>query len=537
MVKKAWFSFFCCLIAATLSFANAPGAKLYNAQHFKLSNGLEVYLIENHRVPVVSHTVVYRVGSADDPRGKSGLAHYHEHMMFKGPEGSASAQIMAAVNKVGGAINAATSFDVTYYYAIVPKEYLAMIMKLEAERMGKLEVLPEQAASEREVVLEEENMRIGNNPLAQFFRALSGAFYRHHPYRIDPIGWRHEIEQYTPQDVEAFHERWYAPNNAFVILSGDITLPEAQKLAETYYGVLPAKEIEPRQRVIEPAHDAVIKVTQTSTKINQPTFALVFPAPNYEPQAPEKAQALNLAVYALQNQATGILYRRLVEDRKVAAGLSINYDMYTLNPSDITLVVQPVPGVTLQVLEKALKEELQQIIATGLSEEQLQKFKMQFLAGLEYIKDSLLAGADHLIAPLIQQVPLANIEKGPQEVEAVTLDQVNQALRQYFNPPHYVQGELYPAAMAKAEEEQPQATQATTPKENALNKEIAVKEALAAPTKEEPEKNKPLSTEKSAAKNQVPAQGAPEALKKNQGPDQKKNPGPSQAKKSDTHDT
>lgn len=442
MISKVRLLLFLLILGLALP-ASVHGG-LYNTQTFSLPNGLQVYVIENHRVPAVTQMVVYRVGSADDPLGKSGLAHYMEHMMFKGPLGSASERLTREVNAVGGGINAATSFDVTYYYEIVPKEHLSRIMELEGERMKSLEVVPEQAQSEMQVVLEEEHMRMGNEPVSQFFRNLRLAFYNYHPYRLMPIGWRSEIKSYTPADIQNFHDRWYAPDNAFIILSGDITVPDAQRLTQKYYGSIPSKKSPPRHRVQEPVLEKINRLTQKSPKITQPYVAFMLPAPSYAQEAPSPSYALSLLVYSLGNEATGLLHQRLVEDLKVATFVSLQYDPYLLDTSNLTILAQAAPGITADRLEDALTKELQAIVQTGLTQAQLEKYKTQFLSSLDYLKDSLLAGADHLIDPLIKGVPLQKIEEWPDTLGNLSLEAVNATFKKYFTMTFFTVGHLLP---------------------------------------------------------------------------------------------
>ena len=426
------------------SIVSSVDAGVYDAKTFTLKNGLTFYLIENHRIPVVAHMVVYKVGSADDPRGKSGLAHYMEHMMFKGPKGSASEKIMADVQKVGGAINASTGYDMTHYYEIVPKDNLEHVMKLEADRMKALEALPEQAAPELKVVLEEENMRMGNNPIMQFLQVMNAAFYKHHPYGTMPIGWRSEIETYTPEDVVELHKRWYSPENAIIVLSGDLTLSEAKDLANKYYGHIPGKNIKPRVRVKEPKLTSIINVTHYSDKVTQPYVLVMLPVPSYDPKNPQISNAIEMVTDILSNGANGILYRKLVEDLRVATSFSIGYDAYSLDDTNLQIVAQAAPGVDIEKLKQVMHKELQAVIEKGISQELLDKFKVQTLSGLDYIKDSLLAGAGHLISPLVKGVPLEQIENWPDLVKDLKLEDVNRSLKQYFGHKYYVQGVLLP---------------------------------------------------------------------------------------------
>ncbi|HBN22538.1 MAG TPA: peptidase M16, partial [Holosporales bacterium] len=371
MIRKSIKSVVLAVLFGILMPQLSHGEKLYNAQTFTLTNGLVVYLIENHRTPVVSHMVVYRVGSADDPKGKSGLAHFLEHMMFKGPKGSAPERVMEDVNKIGGEVNATTSFDVTSYYEIIPRDNLEHFMKLEASRMQDLPVRLEDVTPEIQVVLEEENMRVGNNPMMQFYRDLYSAYFRHHPYGTMPIGWRHEIKTYTPKDVKAFHRRYYAPDNAFIILSGDLTLSKAKELCEKYYGgIAPAKQAR-RQRVKEPALESMVEITKTSARVAQSSVVLMMPAPTYDPENPIPAGALDLGIYGLSNSATGLLYRRLVEELKIATSFSLDYDPYQLDNTTITIVARSSLGISPEALKQAIQEEIKNFIEKGFTAEQL----------------------------------------------------------------------------------------------------------------------------------------------------------------------
>jgi zinc protease len=424
--------------------------KLYNAQTFTLANGLQVYVIENHRVPAVSHTVVYRVGSADDPRGKAGLAHYLEHMMFKGPKGSNPERLTEEVERVGGKINASTSFDVTQYYEIIPKEYLERMIQLEASRMGNLPVRPEDAAPELKVVLEEENMRMGNNPFMQFYAAVRAAFYRHHPYGVMPIGYRDEIKTYVSQDVKDFHQRFYGPDNALVILAGDITFSEAKALCEKHYGPVPKRGIAPRKRVVEPPFKSQIQVTHHSDRVSDPYVVMIMGAPSLDTKAPDKAYALDLGAYALSNSATGILYRRLVEELKVATSFSISYDPYELDAGCVMIIAQAVPGVSPEKLSEMIHAELKKFLEKGMTPQALETYKIQLLSGLDYRKDSLSAGGEGLVAPLIKGVPLETIETWPVALKGLSPEIVNGVLKETLLPISYVLGYLLPEKKEKA---------------------------------------------------------------------------------------
>jgi len=420
-------------------------AGLFNAKHFTLKNGLQVYVIENPRSPIVSQLVCYKIGAADDPLGKSGLAHYLEHMMFKGPEGSYSSSIMGFVDNIGGEINAMTWVDWTIYYEIVPQQHLEKVMQMESDRMKELKVLPDQAIPELKVITEERKMAIGNDPHGQFAVDVNAAFYRHHPYKNPTIGWEHEILTYTPDDVRNEHDKWYAPNNAILILSGHITLEQAKKLTEKYYGPIPAKTLPERKRVVEPPLTDKVIVETTSDKIDVPSVVFSFRAPNHHSKdIGQTVYALEVLSHALGGSMNSYLYHKLVEERKVASDVSASYQNGSLDPQNFNIKVTATPNATISQVESALREELQAVIKSGLSDTQVAKAKQHLLAGLDYIRDSLSSGADQLAQYLSVGVPLEDLENWPDHIKKVTPEEVNKAMRLVLDTKHYVIGRLIP---------------------------------------------------------------------------------------------
>ncbi len=424
------------------------GEKFYDIKSFTLDNGLVVYLVENHRTPAAGITVVYRVGAADDPRGKSGLAHYVEHMMFKGAKGSMPERLMREVEAVGGHVNAATDYEKTIYYETVPKQHFEKFVKYEADRMRKLEVRLEDAAPEINVVLEEENMRIGNNHFLQFVMAMRSTYFRHHPYGILPIGYRDEIKSYTPEDVKSFHYQHYGPNNAFIILSGDLTLEEAQALITKYFADIPKRggwQTPDRGRVNEPALTYSATIEQVSDRVGNPYIFRYSKAPAPTSENYDLMDALELGIYALTNSRTGVLHRSLVEDKKVASFITFQYaGVGSLDQDKIALISQTLDDVSLESLEKAIQEELDRILESGFTEEQLESFKQELFIQSDYIKDSLDSGSNNLVAPLVAGVPLERLEYWQAYSKRITAEDVNQALRMYLRPKHFVKGYLKP---------------------------------------------------------------------------------------------
>lgn len=421
-----------------------PGP-LYAIKHFSLRNGLKVYVIENPRIPVVFHMIVYHVGSADDPLGKSGLAHYLEHMMFKGPKDSASTNLQKFVRKVGGVYNATTSYDSTNYFEIVPTQHLDTIMAIEAERLEKLIVLDEEVAAERQVIIEERFMRLENEPFQLFIEAMHSTFYAHHPYRIHPIGWLEEMKGLTAQDVRDFHAKWYSVDNAFIIMAGDITLAKAEQLVKKHFGTLKPRGTSTQNRVKEPPRRTRQNITMTSKQIASPYLLYMFKAPKFDASNPAQSLALELGVFGLFNHDTGRLYQRLVEDLKVASHLFANYDSMRLDHAEFQIYAQAAEGVSPDELKVALERELQKELQTTFSQEELQTYKTQILSDLDYLKDSLTAGATGMVAAgLIIKAPLETIENWPTLLKQISAQNVHESLSLVLKDPHYLTGQLLP---------------------------------------------------------------------------------------------
>src|SRR5580692_591220 len=248
---------------------------------FTLANGLEVVVIPDHRAPVVTHMIWYKVGAADETPGKSGLAHFLEHLMFKGTEKNPGDSFSADVAEIGGQENAFTGSDYTGFYQRVPREHLKEMMALEADRMTGLVLTDDVVRPELNVVLEEQNMRVANNPAARLGEQIDAALYLNHPYGRPVIGWRQEIEKLTRDDALAFYRRFYTPNNAVVVIAGDVTADEVKADAEETYGQIADRSaINPRQRPMEPVQDAPRTVTLADSRVEEPSLTRDYLVPS-----------------------------------------------------------------------------------------------------------------------------------------------------------------------------------------------------------------------------------------------------------------
>ena len=313
------------MLGAALAVSAGARAEVFNPETFTLDNGMDVVVIPNRRAPIVQHMVWYKVGAADEPVGKSGTAHFLEHLLFKGTERMAPGRFSEIVAENGGQENAFTSSDYTGYYQTVARDRLEIMMDLEADRMTNLRLTDELVLPERDVVLEERRSRIDNEPGSKLREMMNAALYLNHPYRYPVIGWEHEIRALTTRDALDFYERWYAPNNAILIVAGDITAEEVRPLAEKYYGAIPARAVPERRRASEPEQHAPRRVRLESERVRQPSVSISYLAPSHNRGAVEHAYPLLVLDEILGGGATSRLYRSLVVEQGIAAAAGSSY--------------------------------------------------------------------------------------------------------------------------------------------------------------------------------------------------------------------
>ncbi len=432
--------------ALALILLAAPGARaaVFNPETFTLENGMEVVVVPNHRAPVVVHMVWYRVGAADDPVGKSGVAHFLEHLMFKGTPSYPDGEFSRLVARHGGNENAFTSQDYTGYYQKVAKERLGLVMALEADRMTNLVLSDEVVLPERDVIIEERRSRVDNEPSALLGEQIAAAQYLAHPYGVPIIGWEHEIRALTTDDALAFYRRHYAPGNAILVVSGDITVAELKPLAEKHYGVIPAQDIAPRLRPQEPPQRAARRVELRDGRVSQPSLSRSYIAPSLTAGATEHAYPLQLLAEALGGGATSRLYRALVVERQLAASAGAWYDDLSLDLTRFVVYATPSPGVEIAELEAAIDEEIARLLDDGVGEDEIARIKQRLIAETTYARDSLYTAARAFGAARTSGVSVAEIEAWPDRIEAVTVEQINQAARAVLRFEGSVTGVLLP---------------------------------------------------------------------------------------------
>jgi zinc protease len=441
-------------IVATIFIAGAAAAEPTGPQiaDFTLSNGLELIVIPDHRAPVVTHMVWYKVGAADETPGKSGLAHFLEHLMFKGTAKYPAGEFSQVVARVGGQENAFTSNDYTAFFQRVPSEQLKTVMDFEADRMTGLKLTDEVVLPERNVILEEENMRIENNPRARLGIQIDAALFLNHPYGKPTIGWRHEMEELTRDDAIGFYRRFYAPNDAVVVVAGDVDPAEALKFAEATYGkVRRHANILPRSRAQEPPPAAARSLTLTDPRVEQPVVQREYLVPSFHTAKAGQSEALEVLANIVGGGTNSRLYRALVVDKRVAVSAQAWYDSAAYDMSKFGLVVAPRPGVALPQLEADADAVLADVNANGVTAAELDRAKSRMIADAVYAQDNQVSMARWYGSALTTGGTVADVRRWPERIRAVTLDDVHAAARQWLDKRRSVTGFLVKAASPPAE--------------------------------------------------------------------------------------
>jgi zinc protease len=397
---------------------------------FNLDNGLEVVVIEDHRAPVVVHMVWYKAGSADERPGVSGVAHFLEHLMFKGTETVEPGEFSASVARNGGSDNAFTSYDYTAYFQRVAADRLELMMRLESDRMVNLQLDEGDIATERDVIIEERNQRVENSPGALFREQKNAAQYLNHRYGIPIIGWQHEMLNLDLAAALDYYETYYAPNNAVLVVAGDVEPGTVRELAETHYGAIPANpDLPVRSRATEPRQMAERRITFEDPRVAQPYVSRSYLAPERDSGAQEKAAALTLLADVLGGGSTSILAESLQFDSQVAVHTSAYYRGKSLDDTTLSFFVVPAPGVSLRDAEDALDRTLAEFLEDGVNPEQLERIKMQARASQIYTRDDVSALANRYGRALTQGLTVQDVQSWPEILQSVSADDIMAAAR------------------------------------------------------------------------------------------------------------
>ncbi|MDO6484333.1 pitrilysin family protein [Shimia thalassica] len=431
------------MAAALVAIAALPAKAKEMVSTFQLDNGMDVVVVEDHRAPVVMHMVWYRSGSADETPGVSGVAHFLEHLLFKGTDTLEPGEFSATVAANGGRDNAFTSYDYTAYFQRVAADRLELMMRMESDRMVNLRLGEEEILTERDVIIEERNQRTENSPGALFREQLNAAQYLNHRYGVPIIGWRHEMETLSLEDALAYYKTFYAPNNAILVVAGDVQPEEVLELAEKYYGVLPANpDLKPRERTIEPPQTSARRMVFHDKRVSQPYVTRSYLAPERDPGAQEDAAALTMLAEVLGGGTTSVLAEQLQFEDKIAVYTGAHYSGTSLDKTTFDLTVVPAHGTSLQEAEDAMDAVIAAFFETGVDEEHLERIKMQLRASQIYARDNVGSLANRYGRALTSGLRVEDVQAWPDVLQAVTSEDIMEAARMVFDDKKSVTGWL-----------------------------------------------------------------------------------------------
>lgn len=419
-------------------------AQVFNPETTTLSNGLQVVVIPNHRAPIVTQMVWYRAGAGDELPGKSGIAHFLEHLMFKGTKTVPPGEFSKIVARNGGRDNAFTSYDYTAFFQNIARDRLELVMKLESDRMQNLVLTDAQVNPERDVILEERRMRIDNNPSARLQEQMQAALYLNSPYHRPIIGWEHEMEGLTTQDAIAWYRRYYAPNNAVLIVAGDITMAELKPLAEKYYGGIPSHPIPARVRPTEPKPEAARRVELKDARVRQTVWNRLYLAPSYVAGEKQYADALQVLAEIFGGGVTSRLHKSLVIDKPLATSAGAYYDPDALGLTQFGISAALRPEAKVADLEAAVDAEIKRLVEGGVTADEVERAQHRLRADVVYARDSLQTGARAIGEAITTGTGIEQVETWPTRIAAVTPSQVTAAARAVFRDEASVTGVLLP---------------------------------------------------------------------------------------------
>lgn len=434
------------LALATAGVATAPAkAAVYGAESFMLDNGMQVVLIPNHRAPVVRHMVWYRIGAADETPGKSGIAHFLEHLMFKGTPRYPGTAISDIVAKNGGDQNAFTSQDYTGYFQSIAVDRLPLVMDIEADRMRNLVLDKKEVDTEREVIIEERRMSSDNVPSALLYERLNAGLWMTNHYSVPVIGWEAEMHGLSREDAFDVYHAAYAPHNAILVVAGDITMDKLKPLAEKYYGAIPKSgEYKPRVRPTFLDPRAETRVVLHDERVGQAEWVREIIAPSYNVGDRTDVHALELFAEMIGGGSTAKLYRTLVIDQKVAAAFGASYEGDAISYGTFFLSMTPSPGVTPEQAEEAFTKAMEATLKDGITDADVAQAKRRIMAGLAFAKDSPMRAAQAVGAALTVGETLNDIENWPEDIDKITAEQVRSAARKLFTQYSSATGILLP---------------------------------------------------------------------------------------------
>jgi zinc protease len=431
------------MLALAQTLAAKPAVK---ATEFKLGNGMQVVVVPDTRAPVVTHMVWYRVGAADEPKGVSGIAHFLEHLMFKSTDKIPMGEFSKIVSRLGGQDNAFTGHDATAYFQRIAKERLPTVMEMEADRMVNLKLTEKEVLTERNVILEERRSRVENNPSSILDEQMGAALYMAHTYNIPVIGWEHEIAKLSPADAMTFYKQHYAPNNAILVVTGDVTVDEVRKLAEATYGKIPSNPAvgAPRQRPMEPPHRSARRLKYEDPRAGKASLSRYYLVPSYVTAKPSEAEALDIMMRIAAHGSTSRVYKALVVDQKIASSAGGYYSGGGLDYGSMSLYAVAADGKSLDMVEAALDKVLAEIQENGVTPEEIQRAKNMLIADFIYESDNQATLARRYGWNLVVGRTIEDVNTWPDRIAKVTAADIKAAAATYLDIKRSVTGHLMP---------------------------------------------------------------------------------------------
>lgn len=432
-MRSTLLRFSLCLMLCCPSAWAATDASTSMTHEFQLSNGIKLIVREDHRAPTVAHMVWYRAGSMDEVNGRTGVAHVLEHMMFKGTNKVKSGEFSRLVAAVGGRENAFTSRDYTAYFQQVEKSKLNEVIKLEADRMSNLNFDDAEFLKEIQVVMEERRLRTEDNPTSLLFESLMATAYMSSPYRHPIVGWMNDLENMKAEDARDWYRSWYKPNNATVVIAGDVNPKEVLQTVEKYYGAAAAKALPERKPQLEPPQKGIKRV-QVKAPADNARLAMAWKVPKLQPGKLDDAEpyALELLSAVLDGYDNARLNRQLVKQERVVNDVGVGYDMISRGPELFLITANTAKGKTVEQAESSIRKALKEVADQGILDSELKRIKVRILSEQIYKRDSIFGQAMEIGSTEMAGFSWREIDLMLEKMQAITPSQVQAVAKKYL---------------------------------------------------------------------------------------------------------
>ncbi len=413
----------------------------FDPQEFLLKNGMKVVVIQNKRAPVIAQMIWYNFGSGVEEKGKSGLAHFMEHLMFKGTKKFPDNYYSEFLSKIGGNENAFTSYDYTAYYQVYPKAELKKILQMEADRMKNLTLSKNNVQIEKKVILEERFQRVESDPSSKLDESMRSILFPNHYYGRPIIGWRHEIEKLSYDDVLKFYKKYYIPNNAILVLSGDIDLKQAKKLTKKYFGRIRKGKSLLATKLNDPKMSTEILVTMKHSTVKQTVWKKFYRTLSYK-QNLKDSIAMDIGLKMLASGDSSLLYKKLVEEKKIFSVVGGYYQGLTKGEGNVYFYAIPKEKIDASKIDMIVMDEIKNIIDSELSNKRFEIEKKKYFFDMIYERDGILNPAQIIGEALTIGLNLDDLKNWQSIIEEIDLDNIKKVLNELYINKNFVIGEL-----------------------------------------------------------------------------------------------